>query len=77
MVPRRCDQQPVLTATESTEGWRAEFSMLTPIVERVPPRPWGPRPMESMAAWRSSSSRATFGLVARESTGRMRASLDM
>ena len=37
--PRRCDQQPTLTATPMVEGWRAVFSMFTPMTEAQPLMP--------------------------------------
>ena len=53
MWPLRCDQQPTFTATAMTLGWRAQFSICTPITELAP----------LLAAW------AENGLVTRTETG--------
>ena len=76
ILPRRCAQQPVDTATPMVEGWRAEDSMFTPITLALPVRPCGPRPSSLRPSVSSSSMSAALSLLWREFTGRKMAFLD-
>ncbi|MNT69143.1 hypothetical protein D3C72_2074380 [compost metagenome] len=63
ILPRRCAQQPVDTATPMVEGCRADDSMFTPITLLLPVKPWGPMPI----SFRPSSS--SFSIIAALSLG--------
>src|SRR5574343_1180830 len=76
ILPRRCAQQPVETATPIVEGWRADDSMFTPITLLLPVRPCGPRPSSLRPSVSNSSIIAALSLLWRVLTGRRIAFLD-
>ncbi|MNV74694.1 hypothetical protein D3C71_1679380 [compost metagenome] len=76
ILPRRCAQQPVDTATPMVDGWRAEDSMFTPITLLLPVRPCGPMPISLRPSSSSFSIIAALSFGWLESTSRRIARLD-